>query len=87
MLSESNMVSVGAFEAKTHLSNLLERVSKGESITITRRGVPVARLVPVEPVKASKTPHEIMEQFRKFRESHSLDGITIRELIDEGRRY
>lgn len=81
------MVSIGAFEAKTHLSDLLERVSKGESITITRRGVPVARLVPVEPEKPTKTPEEIMEQFRKFRESHPLNGITIRELIDEGRRY
>jgi prevent-host-death family protein len=38
--------SVGAFEAKTHLSKLLERAEKGESITITKHGRPVARLVP-----------------------------------------
>jgi prevent-host-death family protein len=42
------MDSVGAFEAKTHLSDLLDRVSRGEKITITRHGVPVAMLVPVE---------------------------------------
>jgi len=41
------MVEVGAFEAKNSLGNLLERVSKGEEITISRRGKPVARLVPV----------------------------------------
>ncbi|MFY4731014.1 type II toxin-antitoxin system Phd/YefM family antitoxin, partial [Nitrospira sp. BLG_2] len=41
-------MEIGAFEAKTHLSALLERVSKGETITITRHGVPAAMLVPVE---------------------------------------
>lgn len=41
------METIGAFEAKTHLSQLLERVEKGEEIVITRRGRPVARLVPV----------------------------------------
>ncbi len=81
------MVSFGAFEAKTHLSELLERVANGETITITRRGVPVARLVPIEPEKPKRTKEELSEAFRKFRESHPLNGITIRELIDEGRRY
>lgn len=42
------MENIGAYEAKTHLPKLLERVSRGESLTITRRGRPVARLVPVE---------------------------------------
>ena len=42
------MESVGAYEAKTHLPRLLERVLRGESLTITRHGRPVARLVPVE---------------------------------------
>jgi prevent-host-death family protein len=43
------MSSVGAFEAKTHFAQLLERAERGEAITITRRGRPVARLVPIGP--------------------------------------
>ena len=42
------MKTIGTFEAKTHLSELLARVSKGESIRITRRGIPIAKLVPAE---------------------------------------
>jgi prevent-host-death family protein len=42
--------TVGAFEAKTHLSALLDRVERGEEVTITRRGLPVAKLVPVKTV-------------------------------------
>ncbi len=42
------MDSVGAYEAKTHLPRLLRRVMEGESVTITRHGRPIARLVPVE---------------------------------------
>ena len=41
--------SVGSFEAKTHLPALLERVARGERITITKRGKPVAKLVPAGP--------------------------------------
>jgi prevent-host-death family protein len=40
--------TVGAYEAKTHLAALLDRVEQGEALTITRNGRPVARLVPVE---------------------------------------
>ena len=42
------MDTMGAYEAKTHLARLLDKVARGESLTITRRGHPVARLVPVE---------------------------------------
>ena len=44
------MAKVGAYEAKTHLPALLDQVAKGEQITITKHGVPVAQLVPVQPV-------------------------------------
>jgi prevent-host-death family protein len=43
------MDTVGTFEAKTHLTRLLDRVAAGEQITITRHGTPIARLVPVKP--------------------------------------
>ena len=45
--------SIGAFDAKTHLSELLEKVSRGESYVITRRGKPVAELKPFQEKKAS----------------------------------
>ena len=48
--------AVNVHEAKTHLSRLLERVSKGEEITIARAGKPVAKLVPVPPRVARRTP-------------------------------
>ena len=47
------MDTVGAYEAKTHLSKLLERVAKGEHITITKHGIPVAVLQPFDPKKMS----------------------------------
>lgn len=43
------MTIVNVHEAKTHLSKLLERIEAGEEIVIARAGVPVARLLPVEP--------------------------------------
>jgi prevent-host-death family protein len=80
------MRSVGAYEAKTHLPRLLEEVQKGEIITITKHGVPVARLVPVEGAQR-RSVKEIIAELREFRRGNRLDGITIRELIEEGRRY
>jgi prevent-host-death family protein len=49
------METSGAYEAKTHLPHLLDRVARDERITITRRGVPVAMLIPVRLVKARGT--------------------------------
>ncbi len=80
------MAEVGAYEAKTHLPRLLERVRKGERITITKHGTPVAMLVPVEQTGRQRTVAETIEEIRRFRRGHRLDGLTIRELIDEGRR-
>jgi len=78
--------SVGAFEAKTHLAELLERVAReGRSITITRRGVPVARLVPVDGALV-RAPERLLGAFRAFQAAHSLGDVSTRELVDEGRR-
>jgi prevent-host-death family protein len=81
------MKTVGAFEAKTHLSSLLDRVAKGERITITRRGVPVAVLVPAMTESHKLTADEAIHRMRAMRERHRLDGTTVRELIEEGRRF
>lgn len=79
------MDCVGAYEAKTHLSKLLDRVAQGESITIERHGVPVAVLRPVEPSQ-SMPVGEVIEKMKLFREQNRLEGLSIREMIEEGRR-
>ncbi|RZB33723.1 MAG: hypothetical protein SRB2_03834 [Desulfobacteraceae bacterium Eth-SRB2] len=79
------METVGAYEAKTHLPKLLERVLKGEHITITKHGVPVAVLHPPNPEKKIDTKSVIVE-LKKFRDKHNLGGISIRDMIEEGRR-
>ena len=79
------METVGAYEAKTHLPKLLERVLRGERITITKHGVPVAVLQPPDPSKKVDIRSVVIE-LRKFREKHRLDGISIRDMIEEGRR-
>ena len=81
------MASVEAFEAKRHLSNLLDRVSRGEKITIARHGLPAAMLVPVEEAKAKLTYKEIVEGMRKLRKRIKPGKMTVRELVEEGRRF
>lgn len=79
------MKSIGAYEAKTHLPELLARVAKGEKITITKHGVPVATLQPTDAAK--KIPvREIIDQMKRFRRQHRLGELTIRDMIEEGRR-
>ncbi len=77
--------TVGAFEAKTHLSELLDLAAKGERFTITKRGKPVAMLVPLE-AEPRMTPEEAMATIRAARVGADLGGDSIRGLIDEGRR-
>lgn len=82
-------MTVGAYEAKTHLSQLLDEVAEGKTITITRHGVPVALLVPVSQTsgRSQRNVSETIEELKAFRRGNRLDGLTIRELIEEGRRY
>ncbi len=79
------MHTVGSYEAKTHLPALLNRVAQGEEITITRHGVPVAMLVPADKTQKLdiKKAHQELIELRK---GNRLDGLSIRELIEEGRR-
>ncbi|MBZ0253867.1 MAG: type II toxin-antitoxin system prevent-host-death family antitoxin [Candidatus Methylomirabilis sp.] len=79
--------TVGAFEAKTHFSKLLDEVEKGEEIVITRRGKEVARLTPMEPAEARVGVKEAIARIRELRKGVTLGGISIRALIEEGRRY
>jgi prevent-host-death family protein len=79
------MDTVGTFEAKTHLTRLLDRVAAGEQITITRHGNPVARLVPVGPTN-SRQIRETIAKLKEFSKGQTLGGLKIKDLINEGRR-
>ncbi|MCY4398251.1 MAG: type II toxin-antitoxin system prevent-host-death family antitoxin [Gemmatimonadetes bacterium] len=78
------MTTVGAFEAKTHLSSLLNRVAEGEEVLITRRGVPVARLVPAEEADRSDVADAIRE-LRALRKGVVLGDVNWKDLRDAGR--
>jgi prevent-host-death family protein len=82
------MKSVGSYEAKTHLPHLLNRVEKGETITITRRGKPIAVLSPAEgPPRDVKA---LIAEFRAYsrRRVQALGPLTpgeIKDMKEEGR--
>ena len=84
------MESVGVFEAKTHFSEIVEKVvQRGVEYTITRHGKPIARIVPFN----GRTPEQqarvgkALADLKRFAKGRSLGGISVRELIDEGRKY
>jgi prevent-host-death family protein len=80
------MESVGTFEAKTHLTRLLERVAKGERIVITNRGKPVAMLVPPEAGERADVA-EVGRAMLEYRDrvKRKLGG-SFRKLAHEGHR-
>ena len=79
------MKTIGAFEAKTHFARLLERVAEGEHIVITKHGTPVARLVPFARPDNARTRRAI-SRLKASRRGRRLDGLSWKELRDEGRR-
>lgn len=78
------MQTVGLFEAKQKLSELVERASGGEAIGITRRGKLAAMIVPARPQKKLEEVWADMEDIRKNVDRSKFS--TIKELIEEGRR-
>jgi len=83
-LQDSN--TVGAYEAKTHLSELLEKVEAGEEITITKHGAPVAKLVPVKKEVRPEERVAAIDRIQKLATGLSLGGLKVKDLIREGRR-
>lgn len=79
------MIEVGAFEAKTYLSSLLEKVNRGEEVLITRRGKAVARLVPAQRAQQSELRATI-SQLLAFRKEVNLHEFNWKTLRDQGRR-
>ncbi len=85
----SNIIT--AFEAKTRLGRLLDRVQSGEELLITRHGRPVAKLVPVRRDEPADAVDRALATFREIRDSLKAKGVRItrqeiREWISEGRR-
>ena len=81
------MTTIGIFEAKNRLSELVERAARGEEIAITRRGEQVARLVPPRVPDALGQAHALAARIRRSRVGHPpSDGTSIRDMIEEGRR-
>ena len=79
------MITVGAFEAKTHLSTLLDRVAKGEEVVITRHGKPVARLVGVARADRDRV-NDAFEKLKLLRKRTTLGDFSWQALRDAGRR-
>lgn len=78
--------TVGAHEAKTHLSELLEKVEAGAEITITKHGAPVAKLVPVKKETTREERVAAIKRIQKLASGLSLRGLRVKDLISEGRR-
>lgn len=78
--------TISAFDAKTHLSRLLKEVQDGQIFTITKRGKPVARLIPFPDDKEKMGRCEILKEFDSIREK--IKGkVDIKSYVEEGRRY
>ena len=81
------METVGAFEAKTHLSELLNRVSKGETITITRHGVPGGDAGSCWRNGEEADAQGHRRGMRALRKRIKPDTMSVREMVEEGRRF
>ncbi len=80
------MITVGAFEAKTKLSALLDKVEAGEEVVITRHGKPVARITP-DLKKPKLSPEEVVARINRTAERARIAPDTWKELRDFGRKW
>jgi len=79
-------LTIGAYEARTHFSELLARVEEGDEITITRHGTPIAQLIPVQRKTTPEQRRAAIGAMRRLAEQHSLQGLNIKDLVAQGRR-
>lgn len=78
-------MQVPTFEARNRLSALLAQVARGVELTITKRGVPVAKLVPATPGFDREQARQAAAGLRAASRGATLGGITIKDLVNEGR--
>jgi prevent-host-death family protein len=79
------MQTMGAFEAKTHFSALLEQVEQGEEFIITRHGHPIAKLISIKS-GGQKEVHHSIQRLRALSQVNTLGDLDWKSLRDEGRR-
>ncbi|HBG33920.1 MAG: prevent-host-death protein [Alphaproteobacteria bacterium GWC2_42_16] len=79
------MITISAYEAKTHLSELLNKVKSGERVLITKHHVPIAMMSPA-PLQRKRSLKETVEAMKQFRKGNKLQGLHIKNMIEEGRR-
>jgi prevent-host-death family protein len=87
-MEAADSMTVGVAEAQIRFPELVERVASGEEIMITSHGAPLARLIPVQSARHEPTVEErrvAIEEMIELRERRSLNGLKIRDLINEGR--
>jgi len=81
------VVTIGSYEAKANLPALLKRVEAGETLTITRHGHPIARIVPIEE-SVRCTPREAVDRMREFGKGRTLGpDLTVKDLIGSARSH
>jgi prevent-host-death family protein len=79
-------MNIPLFDAKNRLSALVDQVVRGQEVTITRRGIPVAKLVPVLPSFDQQKARQTAERLRAASRGTKLAGVPIKELVEEGRK-
>jgi prevent-host-death family protein len=82
---KTSALTIGAVEAKSRFSDLIDRVGRGAEVIITKHGKPVARMVPIEPHSVREKVRAVAE-LRSIRDRYVLKGVTARALISEGRK-
>ena len=80
------MISVGIFEAKSRLGQLVQSAAAGEVVVLTRRGKPVAEIHAPQADTGGKATRQTIEALRKFRRLNDIGQFDIAELVAEGRR-
>ena len=84
--------TIGAFDAKTHFSELLDRAEKGQETVVTRRGKPVAKMVPIDQRRPKHDVEAARETYLRMRELAKTTGIKRfdwkewKKYVEEGRR-
>ena len=84
-MARSKKNIIAADEAKTHFFEVLRRVAGGEQMTITRHGVPVARMMPVRSKAPFEQRRDAVREIRRLAKHNSLRGLRIKDLVAEGR--
>jgi prevent-host-death family protein len=79
------MRSIGSYELKTHLSEVLDAVEHGQGVIVTRHGKPIARILPPEAAEVAEVSRAV-KGLMAFPRTRLPKGVTIKRLIDEGRR-